>query len=372
MIKTYKYRIYPTKKQTQILEHNLELCNQLYNHLLEERINTYKETGKSISKYDQQKKLTVFKKLFPEFQEIYSHILLDVTDRVDYAFKGFFRRVKTGKEKPGFPRFKSEDRYHSFTYWETDGWKLAENRIKLSKIGSIKCKLHKPFQGKGKSLIVKRTPSNKWFIYIPSEVPLPTPLPKTNKQIGIDVGCESFLTTSEGNKIENPRFFKHSQELLKKRKQKLLWKKKGSNRRKKVNVLVAKVHEHIDNQRRDFHFKVAKKLVTQFDMICVEDLTHWIAEWRSLRKSISDVAWFQFFSILTFKAEEAGRKVVRVDPKNTSQRCSGCGVIVPKELGDRIHNCPHCNLVLDRDHNAALNILQAGLACRNVNALPKS
>ena len=316
--------------------------------------------------------MTVFKKLFPEFQEVYSTVLLDVTERVDYAFQGFFRRVRTGGEKPGYPRFKSEDRYHSFTYWDFDGWKIEDKKIKLSKIGSIKCKLHRPFRGVGKCLIVKKTSSNKWFVYIPSEVPLPTPLPKTNKQIGIDVGCESFLTTSEGTKIENPRFLKHSKEVLKKRHLKLQWKKKVSNRREKARILHAKAEEHVSNQRRDFHFKVTKKLIKQFDVICIEDLTHWIAKWKGLRKSISDVAWFQFFNILCFKAEEAGREVVRIDPKDTSQRCRGCGKIVPKELGDRIHNCPHCGLVLDRDHNAALNILQAGLACRNVNALPRS
>jgi len=354
MLKTFKYRIYPTKKQIQILEHNLNLCNQLYNHLLEERINTYKEINKSVSKNEQHKNLTAFRKLFPEFQEVYSTILRDVVNRVDNAFKGFFRRVKAGKEKPGFPRFKSENRYDSFTYWETDGWKIEDKRIKLSKIGSIKCKFHRPFQGAGKCLIVKRTSSNKWFICIPSKIPLPTLLPKANKAIGIDVGCESFLTTSEGNKIENPRFLKHSKEVLKKRQQRLQWKKKGSNRRKKAKMLIARAYEHVKNQRRDFHFKVAKKLIQQFDIIYVEDLTHWVAEWRSLRKSISDVAWFQFFDILIFKAEEAGREIVKVNPRNTSQRCNGCGELVSKELSDRIHNCPFCNLILDRDHNMLL------------------
>lgn len=363
MIKTFKYRIYPTHNQELMLTSWLSKCQKLYNHLLQERIDTYKNTGKGISKYDQQKKLTLYKKLFPEYQSVYADVLYDITDRIDIAFQGFFRRCKSG-EKPGYPRFKAWHRYDSFRYWSKWGYWVENKRIKLSKIGSIKCKFDRIPSGKFKNLTVKRTSAGRWFICICSDVEK-KPMPKTNKVVGIDVGCKSFLTDSTGNKVDNPHFFKHSEKQLVERQQKLSRKKKGSKRRAKAKLLVAKAYEHIKNQRRDFHFKTAKKLITENDLICIENLTHFKAEWKNLRKSISDVAWQQFFDILVFKAEEAGKQVIKVDPKNTSQRCSGCDVIVPKDLSTRVHSCKNCGLVLDRDHNAALNILQAGLACQH-------
>ena len=235
----------------------------------------------------------------------------------------------------------------------------------LSKIGSVKCKFDRPPTGKLINLTVHHASSGKWFITICAEVEK-RPQPKTGKSVGIDIGCSVFLTTSEGAKIENQRFSKRAQEKLAARQRRAARKRKGSRRHAKAQHLVAKVYEHVKNQRRDFHFKVALDLVKTYDVICIENLKHWNAEFKSIRKSMNDTAWFQFFEILAFKAEEAGKLVVKVDPKNTSQRCSGCHELVAKALDIRVHECPHCGLVCDRDYNAALNILQAGLACQGV------
>jgi putative transposase len=184
------------------------------------------------------------------------------------------------------------------------------------------------------------------------------PLPKTDKAIGIDMGVESFLTDSNNRKIDNPCFFKKSGDILKTRQQRLSRKVKSSHHRNKARVLVAKIHEKIFNQRRDFHFKTANQLLKENDTIYIEKLNSWNA-FRNLNRSMRDVAWFNFFSILKAKAEEAGRQIVEVPAKNTSQICSSCGAIVSKGLETRIHNCS-CGLNIDRDFNSALNILRLG------------
>ena len=208
---------------------------------------------------------------------------------------------------------------------------------------------------------ITKTLTNKWFVCFSCDNVPQKLLPKMNKSIGIDVGCESFLTTSDGVKIANPRFLKQSEEKLKRQQSALSRKKKGSNRRKKAKLLVAKTHEKIANQRRDFQFKVVNLLVKNHDTICIEDLKSWNS-FRSMNKSMRDVSWFQFFNILLFKAAEAGREVIKVPAGRTSQICSSCGKEVPKDLSVRTHNCPYCHLVIDRDVNAALNILRLGMS----------
>ncbi len=358
MKKSFKYRIKSSKSITQKFQNILNLCRNLYNLALEERINSYKRSKRSISLYDQDKQLPALKNINPEYKKVYGQVLQNVLKRLDKAYQNFFRRIKNGTGKPGFPRFKSHNRYDSFTYPQS-GWKLNGNKLILSKIGTFKIILHRFIQGTIKTVTIKKSPSNKWYIIfscdnVPNKI-----LPKTNQSIGIDVGCIAFITDHKGNKISNPKFFKQSQDILKKRQQILARKKKGSNRRKKARILVAKIYEKIFNQRKDFHFKTAKKFITLYDNIFIEKMKAWNS-FRSLNRSMRDVAWFHFFNILSFKAEEAGRTIIEVPCKDTSQMCSSCHKLVPKDLSVRIHNCPHCNLSIDRDHNAALNIYRLG------------
>ena len=362
MKKTFQYRIKSNPATYQKAEKWLSLCRQLYNDSLNERIIAYKERKKSVSQYDQMKRLPQLKKVFKDFKQVNSQTLQDVIQRLDKAYQGFFRRVKN-KEKAGFPRFKGQNRYDSFTLKQT-GWKLNNNYLEIKNIGRFKIFLSRPIEGDIKTITIRKSLTNQWFVNFSCDNVPKKLLPKTNKESAIDMGCESFLTDSNGNKIINLRFFKNSQDILTKRQQKLSQKVKGSHRRRKARLLVAKIHQKIFNQRKDFHFKIANKLVKENDRIYIEKFNSF-KSFRSLNKSMRDTAWFQFFNILRFKAEEAGREVVEVPAKNTSQLCSKCGRIVEKDLSIRIHKC-QCGLEMDRDWNAALNILRLGQSLRIV------
>ncbi len=360
MNKVFKYRIYSNQANLAKLSEWIEACRQLYNLALEQRIYAWRILRRPTTFYRQSKELTELKAEFPQLKQIDSGVLENVLKRLDRSYQAFFRRIKTG-EKPGFPRFKGQDRYDSITFrnW---GWRLAGRYLTILKVGKFKIKLSRPIEGTIKEITIKRSASNKWFIhFVCSDVPAKQ-LPEVNRVIGIDMGCESFLTDSNGDKIDNPRFFKRSQDKLANQQRYLARKIRGSNRRHKQKTLVAKTHEKVFNQRQDFHYKVANRLLNENGTICIEKLQSWNT-YRALNKSMRDVAWFQFFAILKAKAEEAGREIIEVPAKNTSQKCSGCGQIVPKDLAVRIHQCS-CGLTLDRDHNAALNILRAGQALR--------
>jgi len=357
MKRTFKYYIKANKETTKKANQILELCRILYNLCLEQRQFVWKNYHKSISGYNQAYELPSLKKFFSEFKEVPSQTLQEVVERVNRAFQNFFRRVKNG-EKPGYPRFKSFNRYDSFTLKQA-GWKLNGNKFQIKKIGSFKLFLSRPIEGDIKTVTIRKSSTGKWYVTFSCDnVPF-KPLPKTGNSIGIDVGCQSFLTTSEGEKVDNPRFFQRTKKLLVKRQKSLSRKKKGSKRRNKARIFLSKAHEKIFNQRKDFHFKIARKLLQAYDTVCIENMDHF-KSYRALNRSMRDVAWFNFFNILLFKAEEAGKMIVKVPAKNTSQACSGCGKIVPKDLSCRVHECPHCGLILDRDINAARNILKRG------------
>jgi len=359
MRKTFQYRLLASQQVFQKAEHWLDLCRNLYNCALEERITAYKQGRRSISIFDQKKELPKLKQILPEYKKIDAQTLEDVLQRLDRAYKGFFRRLKNG-EKPGFPRFKGKNRYDSFTLRQTS-WKLDGKYLVIRNLGRFKLRLSRPIEGDIKTVTIRRRSTGKWFVSFSCDnVPL-RPLPKTSKAVGIDVGCQFFLTDSNGSRVENPRFFKRSQDALIKRQQRLSRRIKGSHRREKARILVAKAHEKIRNQRRDFHFKVANELIKAYDTICIEKMPAF-SSWRSLNKSMRDVAWFEFFDILRFKAEEAGREVIEVPSKDTSQTCSQCSAQLPDDLKIHTHLCPSCGLVIDRHFNAALNILRAGQA----------
>jgi len=357
MKKTFKYRLLANPQVFYKADYWLDLCRRLYNTALEQRITIYRQNKGSISCYSQIKQLPELKAAFPEYRETGSQVLQEVLERLDKAYASFFRRVKSG-DKPGFPRFKGRNRYDSFTLKQA-GWKLDGRYLTIRNIGRFKLRLSRPIEGDIKTVTIRRASTGKWYVCFSCDNVSEKPLPKTGKDIGIDVGCESFLTTSEGMKVENPRFFKKSQDMLTMRQQRLSHRVKGSNRRKKARVMVAKAHEKVYNQRRDFHFKIANQLLRYYDTIFIEGMESWNS-WRSLNRSMRDVAWFGFFNILRDKAEEAGRLIVEVPAKDTSQLCSQCGARVPKDLSIRVHSCPSCGLTIDRDFNSALNILGSG------------
>jgi putative transposase len=384
MMKAYKYRIYPTSKQTAALQWTLDRCRELYNAALQERKEAYKYAKKTISAFEQMRSLTEIKaEVRTEYQEIGSHVLQDVIKRIDKAFKAFFRRIKNG-ETPGYPRFQGRDRYDSFCFPDASGWKLAidekgKGKLSITSIGGIKIKLHRPLEGKIKTTTIKRE-GEHWYAVFSCEVERVPQLAYSDEAIGIDLGLAKFATLSNGATIENPRYFRKGEKRLAKAQQALSRKKRGSKRRKKAVQKVSRAHRKVRNQRQDFLHKESHSLVRCYEVIVFEDiqpanlskapkpkqdengkyLPNGASAKGGLNKSILDAGWSTFIAMCEYKAEYAGLTVLRVDPRYTSQVCSGCGTVRKKELSERWHSC-ECGCELDRDHNAALNILKRGL-----------
>lgn len=357
MQKALKYRLFPTKHQAKVLQAQLDECRWLYNKLLEERKNAWEKEQKSLSYFKQCQRITKFKAERPSLNTVYSQVLQNVADRLDKGFRAFFRRVKAG-EKPGYPRFKGYDRYDSFTYTQF-GFHI-NGCLKLAKVGDVKIRLHRQPFGQIKTCTIRRQ-AGKWYASFSIEYS-PEPLSQSELAVGIDVGLDSFATLSTGDKISNPRFFRTDEKALVKAQRKLSKMEKGTTDRAKAKKVVCRIHERIANRRHNFIHQESKRLVNNFGIIAVEKLNiNGMLSNHYLAKSISDASWGQFINILSAKAEEAGREFVMVNPNGTSQLCSRCHSIVPKDLSVRIHSCPICGLVLDRDLNASINILALGL-----------
>jgi putative transposase len=371
MQKGFLYRLYPTSEQECLLTQTLETLRHLYNNALAERIDAYRYEMRSIGWLEQKRQLPPLKKMAPPLSEVYSQVAQDCLQRLDKAYANFFRRVKLGLEKPGFPRFKGIGRYRSLTYpqWES-GVKLEGNLLHLSKIGDIPVRLHRPLQGDPKTCTVSRK-ADGWYCSITCEVE-PEPLEKTGRDVGIDVGIENFATLSDEHApIPNPRPLEKAQAQLRKAQRRLERRtkrdrnrkitSKQSRRREKAKLLLARAHLKVARIRLDFQHKVAHALVSKFDTLYVEHLNiRGMLKNHHLARAIADAGWGQFFAVLKSKAESAAKQVVEVCPRNTSQNCCGCGEYVPKALSCRTHTCPYCGLVLHRDKNAAENIRKVG------------
>ena len=359
LVRTFKYRLIPSKSQRTKLMHTLELCRWVYNETLATRKNAWERDHQSLSLYDTNKLLTIWKQERPELRNVYSQVLQNVQGRVDLAFQAFFRRVKAG-EKPGYPRFRGYGWYDSFTFKQF-GFELVDNGLFLSKIGTVKIILHRPLEGKIKTLTIQRDAVGNWYACFACEVE-PQPLPFNDLAIGVDMGLVCFAKFSYGEWIDNPRFFRRDEKELAKVQRKLSKAEQGTPERAKRRRAVQHIHQRIANRRRNFGHQESRKLVNNFGFMAFEDLRiRNMLQNHRLAKSISDAAWRQLIQYTTYKAENAGRVVVLVEPRNTSQRCSGCGEMVEKSLDIRVHECPVCGLVMDRDQNAAINILRLGL-----------
>lgn len=391
IIKAYKYRIYSNKATTEKLRWVLDRCRELYNAALDERKSAYCMAGKSISYYEQKRDLVEIKEVVrPEYQEIASHVLQDVILRIERAYRAFFQRMKNG-ERPGFPRFKGRNWYDSFTYPDRAGWKLTveeqeaqeqkklKGRLSLSKIGTVSVKMHRAMEGHIKTLTIKRE-GEHWFAVFTCEVEAET-LPISYEDAGIDLGVMHFAALSNGEFIDHPRYFRHAEKKVAKAQKALARKKRGSHRRKKAVQRLANLHRKVRNQRKDFHQKASRRLVNRYQVIVFEDLQtknltkapapkrdengkyvpNGASAKAGLNKSILDAGWATFTEMVKAKAASAGRTVIFVNPFKTSQICSQCLKEGPrKELDERVHTCVHCDVVLDRDTNAAINILRLG------------
>jgi putative transposase len=360
---TYKYRLYPTSAQRTALERTLAVCRWVYNETLAARKQAWESHRQSISLYDSNKLLTIWKADKPFLIAVHSQVLQNVQERIELAFRAFFRRIKAGEQDPGYPRFKGYGRYDSFTFKQS-GFKLDGKRLTISKIGSVYIELHRPLVGECKTLTVRRDALGNWYACFSCEVD-PNFLPPTDQVVGVDLGLSTFATLSNGEKIKRQRWMKQDEKdivRLQRRKEKFA---KGSPERRKVVHALCHAYERAANRRRNFAHQESRRLVNEYQFIAFEDLDIQDMQAnanKTISRGIADVAWGQFVQFTAYKAAWAGRGVALVDPKNTTQACSGCGAIVAKDLTIRVHECPHCGLSMCRDVNAALNILARGLA----------
>lgn len=356
--KTYRYRLYPTRAQAELLNGQLAEACRLYNAALQERRDAWRINRVSLSFYTQDAQLKEIRAAGDVGIENFS-CARDVLKRVDRAFAAFFCRVKRG-ERAGFPRFKSASRFDSFTFPQYGrGCKLMDNgKLRFQGIGLVKVKLHRLVDGKIKTATVKRE-AGRWYVSFVVECE-EKPLPQCSASVGLDVGLLAFATLSDGSEVENPRYFKEAQAALRRAQRKVSRRKKGSNRRRKAVIALQRLHAHIRNQRADFHHKVARTLVNDYGLIVVEDLNVKGLASGMFAKSVNDAGWSDFINKLCAKAEETARVVMKVDPRGTSQRCV-CGADVPKKLSQRWHECGACGLSVGRDHASAMEILRVGL-----------
>jgi putative transposase len=355
MVRTFRYRLYPTRAQD-------ERMREFYNAALEQRRDAYRKQGVSVSCVAQQSEIKDVRIVRPEYAAVHTELLQDALVRLDRGFEGFFRRAASG-QAPGFPRFKGKGRYASFGYRRCTAphgktrWLVAGGkRLSLTGVGNVKIRLHRPMEGSLKGVRVTLAGDGHWYALMCCDDVPAKPLPATGQSVGIDVGITAFATFSNGEQVANPRLFETAQPRMRRAQRVVARRKRGSNRRRKAVTALRALHDSIARKRNDFHHKTALGIVRRFDSIAVEDLNiKGLARMR-LAKQVHDAAWGQFVTVLEGKAECAGRELRRVDPRGTSQQCSSCGEAVPKKLGVRVHDCPHCGLVVDRDVNAAVNI----------------
>ena len=380
----YKFRLYPKKQQEAKLSLTLETCRHFYNDALAARKTAW-ETGEGILSLPYKQQLT----LANGRTQIHSQVLQNVLRRLDKSILAAFGRIKANttrskkakKIKPGFPRFKSKNRYKSFTYPQS-GFKIEGSRLVLSKIGSIRIFKHREIEGKIKTCTLKRDSTGCWYAVLVAETPdvLARAPNSTIIAIGIDLGTRRLkdpatgkvvgrlATISNGKEILYPRFFVEAEEKRKVAQQALSRKKLGSKNREKARVKLAKIHKIIRNQRNDFLHKETRKLVNLADFIFFEQLQiNGLSRARNRAKDMHDHALRRFVQFTTYKAERAGGSVDFVNPRGTTKKCSICDLSIKIRPGDTIHQCPKCGLSLSRDHVAAINILYRGLDVRDIS-----
>ncbi|HKQ75245.1 MAG TPA: transposase, partial [Blastocatellia bacterium] len=349
-IKTFEFKLRISKQFVDAAERELEHSRQIYNAALAERISCYKITGVSLGYNEQSRHLTEAREL-PEVKRHLRTIQRDALERVEEAFNGFFRRVKNG-EKPGFPRFKGQDRYRTFSqkYEKVRPCPIKGDKLTVPGVGSCRVRLSRLIEGQSKQLRITRRVDG-WYALIVCESPKHEALPPTGRSVGVDVGISSFATLSNGEEIENPRHLESALDNLQRQQRRLSRRQKGSKRRAKQRIKVAKAHLKVSRCRKDFQHKVSTDLVRRFDTITVEDLNiRGMVKNRRLARAISDVAWGSFFRMTKGKAENAGRRFERVDPRYTSQNCSKCGQRQKMPLAVRVYECGKCGAVIGRDH----------------------
>ena len=358
VIRSQQFRIYPNKEQQDSLNMLLTEHRFLYNCALKQRIAAKKISHKTLSCYDQQKQAnnSDLLEFLPHTNAASRQLTLR---RLDRTFNNFFRGRKAGRDV-GHPRFKSKNRFRSFEYTYGNGIEIQEGKLRLQNVGWLILRPRPNLESvKCIRILLK---ANKWYAQAVYRIEILT-AKNSNPSIGIDLGLLSFISTSNGEQVKPPKFYRKVQKYLRRKQRALARCKKGSNRRRKVKLQISRLHEKTANQRKDWNHKLSRNIVNRYGLICIEDLNvAAMGKNSKLAKSIYDAGWRQFTFQLEYKAESAGSRVVRVNPKNTSQMCSHCYKLPTIKLGSdtRIYHCKWCNYIEDRDINAAKNILRLG------------
>lgn len=375
--RTFKYRLRPTQAQASTMLGWIGHCRGLYNAALEQRRDAHRKAGVCLSRYTQQKELTELRKADPDFSAMPVQVCRSALARLDHAFEDFKRRLKEGDKKPGYPRFKGRDRLLSFTFGKENGPRpvdlVHDDQVLVPKLGPVKFGMYRPTPEHQPYEAVIKFDGKKWWVCLGYEFE-DVPKRTVSKAIGIDLGLTTFATLSNGEEVENPRFFKTAQDAITRKHQALMRKKFGSKSRARAKQQHRAAHAHVRYQRQEFVRKLVADLFRKYQLVAYEELgiqrmLTYDQYGKFLGKSIHDAGWRVFIKALVSKAECAGYHAVGVEPRGTTQECSGCGEVVPKTLKQRKHECPHCGLVLGRDHNAALNVLRLGQSLAPVDVV---
>lgn len=367
MTRSFRYRLVPTRAQARVLFEWLRLTRELYNGALAERKGAWEKQRVRVTAFDQMRALPAVREVRPEFGAVPIVVQRGAIRRLDRAFAGFFRRCKSG-EKPGYPRFKGLLRWNSILIDDLRGASplvAGGKRVKVPVLGKVKLRVadDRPLRGTPKAVRLTFSLGNWYVTFACVDVPA-KPLPATGASVGVDLGLLTFAATSDGELFENPRAQRAARIGVERAARRVARRKRGSNRRRRATRLLAKRHARVAGVRRENHIQVARGLVARYDTIFTEDLNVKGLASGMLAKPVNDAGWTGFRHWLACKAEEAGRTVIEVDPRRTSQTCSRCGCEAQKSLDVRVHRCPDCGLTIDRDVNAAINIKGAGLLLR--------
>ncbi len=360
LTKAYKFRIYPDTIRQEEIDKRLILAQRFYNRLLEKSIRSYKNDNHKVSMAQFNRFVKEIIQEDKKYLKLYSQTRCEIEFRLMKAYQNFFRRIKEGNRKAGFPRFKSKDRYKSITYPQDNGsFSIRKGRLRISRIGTMPIDLHRKIEGTIKTLAIKREGKNYYAIFTTiNNIRIPE-VENTNP-VGIDLGLDSFIAISDGTKIEKPKFMQQNRKRISHWQRVVARRNKGSKRREKAKADLQKTYEHITNQSDDYLHKLSDTLVNSgYTSFAVEDLRiQNMVKNHRLAGSIQNASWNRFVQYLSYKAESAGMKVMKVDARNTSKECSNCGNIREMPLSVREYNCDKCGLQLDRDINASINILK--------------